>query len=358
MKRLFKTGGFIFVVTLIALSAAFGQAAVSPAPLAALAADGPRIQFGGVEFDFGKVKPTDALRHEFIFTNTGNAALEITGVRPACGCTTAGDWDRLVQPGQTGKIPIQFNPGSFNGTVTKLITVTCNDALQNVHSLHVRATVWRPIDVQPLYAYFTVIEGESTNETKTVRITSNMDEPLTLEPPQSSSPGFRAELKAVRPGKEFALNVTYEGTVSNAARQGHITLKTSSTNMPTISLTTYAMSQPALMTIPQRVQLPAGTPAVNHRATVIVRNNGSKPVELSDAQVNAEGVTVQTQETQKGKAFNLSLSFPPEFQVSAGKAVELTVKTTHRNYPVLRVPIVSAASLTPVRPAPSSTSAK
>src|SRR5438552_2866579 len=73
----------------------------------------PRIQFAETSFNFEKVQSTDKPQHDFIFTNTGTAMLEISDVRPACGCTTPGNWDRRVPPGKTGRIPLAFNPAHF-----------------------------------------------------------------------------------------------------------------------------------------------------------------------------------------------------------------------------------------------------
>src|SRR5258706_404987 len=87
----------------------------------------PKIEFATQVFDFGKHSAGELMRHDFVFTNTGGALLEITAVRPGCGCTTAGAWDRRVQPGKTGVIPLQFNSANFNGKVTKSATVSCND---------------------------------------------------------------------------------------------------------------------------------------------------------------------------------------------------------------------------------------
>src|SRR5881394_3212907 len=85
---------------------------------------GPRIEFATPTYNFGKVNAGELVRHDFVFTNTGGALLEITDVRPGCGCTTAGTWDKRVEPGKTGKIPLQFNPANFSGPVTKGATVT------------------------------------------------------------------------------------------------------------------------------------------------------------------------------------------------------------------------------------------
>src|SRR4051812_30773663 len=71
----------------------------SPPSVAAPAGPTPRIQFSETSFNFDKVLPTDSPKHDFVFTNTGQAVLEITAVRPGCGCTTAGAWTHQVEPG-------------------------------------------------------------------------------------------------------------------------------------------------------------------------------------------------------------------------------------------------------------------
>src|SRR5437667_5920623 len=79
-----------------------------PSGIAALAANpGAKIHFDQPIFDFGKVDSGELIKHEFIFTNMGNQLLEVREVRPSCGCTTAGMWDKHVEPGKSGKIPVQ-----------------------------------------------------------------------------------------------------------------------------------------------------------------------------------------------------------------------------------------------------------
>src|SRR5215510_13559670 len=107
--------------------------------------------------------------------------------------------------------------------------------------LQFKATVWQPIEVQPAYVYFMPAEGEEASDTKIVKIVSNLEEPVTLAPPESSNPALKLELKTVQPGKEFALHVTYPGPSSNVAPQGQITIGTSSTNVPIIKITTHVM---------------------------------------------------------------------------------------------------------------------
>src|SRR5215207_9677992 len=103
MNHTIKVAAVLFMAAQIA---GFPSVLAQPTPVA-VNADGPRIKFSEDTFDFGKVKFSDVLGHDFIVTNTGNAPLVISSVMPACGCTVTGTWDREIQPGQTGKIPIQ-----------------------------------------------------------------------------------------------------------------------------------------------------------------------------------------------------------------------------------------------------------
>jgi hypothetical protein len=346
MKHIFKIVGALLTLILVAgLCPVAGQVL---APPAGANSDGPRIKFSETLFDFGRIKATESVRHEYIVTNTGNAVLEITAVQPGCpGCTMALPWDRQIQPGQTGKIPIQFNPFGFSSTLTKSVTVTCNDPVQPTHILQFRANIWQPIDVQPAYVYFMPAEGEETNETKIVRIVSNLEEPLTLQPPRCDNPAFKLELKTVQPGKEFALHVSHEGPVSNAAPQGMITIGTSSTNVPMIKVNTRVMPQPALAVSPQQIVLPAGGLSAGHRHTQMIRNNSTAPMKVTEAAVNAEGVTVQVNESQPGKMFMLTVNFPANFQLPSGQPFDLTVKTTHPRRPVIKVPVVQTVASAP-----------
>ena len=327
---------------------ALGQAPTAPAADAKSTAVGPQVRFSEMVFDFGKIKSTDVALHTFVVTNVGDAELELTSVVPGCGCTTAGDWDRKIQPGKTGKIPIQFNPSKFTGLVTnKYISVTCNDLAQPNHTLYLHALVWTPIDVLPTpHLYFMPIEGEPTNELKTLRIVSNLPESVTLEAPKSANPSFKMALTTLQPGKEFELRVTYDPPASNAIPSGQITIKTSSTNMPQLDISTYAMVQPALVAMPGQIRLPANATPVGYRHSAIIQNRGSAPVTLSDAAVNAEGVIVTMTEILSGKQFKFDLDIPPKFEIKPG--LELTVKTTHPKYPVFHVPIIPPAAQNPV----------
>ena len=115
----------VLSATVFAITA-IPAAAENTSPAKAAATGTPKIEFNATTYNFGKVNMGELIRHEFVFTNVGTAPLEILEVKPGCGCTTAGAWDKVVQPGKTGVIPLQFNTANYGGSVAKSTTVTCN----------------------------------------------------------------------------------------------------------------------------------------------------------------------------------------------------------------------------------------
>ncbi len=319
------------------------DAGVVPKVVAEPPAPAARIAFDTLNHDFGKIESGQVVRHDFIYTNTGNAVLEIREVRPGCGCTTAGTWDKRVEPGQTGKIPIGFNSGSFSGTVTKSVFVSCNDPGQSNVYLQIKASIWTPISISPSTAYFNLNSETATNETKAIRIVSNLEAPLTLSEPEFTNASFTATLKTVTPGKEFDLLVTPVLPLPTTYASTVISLKTSSDKVPVLKVQATAMMQPVVAVVPSMVMLPEVKVPGAAKPAVTVRNTGAAPLTLSNAQVkDMPGAKVEVKELQPGRVFRLTFDLPADAKLEPGQRVEATVETSHPKHALLSIPIVPA----------------
>jgi hypothetical protein len=351
-----------FFLTAVAIACAFGPvrstlaqtkgSSTGAASVTKVALPGPAIQFDATTFNFGKIKSGELVKHEFVFTNTGSATLEITDVRPGCGCTTAGTWDKRVAPGKTGVVPLQFNSGAYGGTVTKPTTVTCNDPAQSNIVLQLTGTIWKPIDVAPSMAIFNYSDEQQTNQTKVVLIVNNMDEPLALSDLQCTNAAFRAQLKTVRPGKEFELQITALPPFLAPYLLAPVTLKSSASQMPLINVSAYVMVQKTVSVIPEQITLPAGPLPSAFKTSVSVRNTSTNSLKLSEAKLSIAGAEVRIDEVQPGKFFTISLNFPAGAQVKPGERAELTIKSNHSKFPLLTASIFQpqppqAASVVP-----------
>jgi Protein of unknown function (DUF1573) len=318
------------------------QAQNPPAPGVASnsAALSPKIHFSSTIYDFGRSRVGVPVKHDFIFTNTGQAVLEVKNVRPGCGCTTAGSWTRQVEPGKTGIIPIQYNAAGVPGPIIKSVTVTCNDPGQSTVILEIKGVLWKPVEVSPAYAIFNVTSETVSNITSSVRIINNEETPLTVSKPESNNRFFTAELKTNKPGREFEVVIRPVPPLQSSNTGGLITLKSSSTNEPIIRINTAAILQPTLAVNPPTIILPPPTNMNNIKPVVYVRNNDSSPFKLSDPEVNVKGVGVQVREVQPGRYATLTLTFPQGFTITPDEKVRLLVKTGLARMPTFEVPVV------------------
>jgi hypothetical protein len=315
--------------------------AVSPAAtntLGATNALGPRIKFESTINDFGKVKSGDSVQSSYTYTNVGDQVLVISSVQPGCGCTTAGEWTKQVEPGKTGSFSVQFNSTHFNGAVMKTITVSCNDPTQRSVMLQLKGTVWKPVDVSPPYAVLNIPPDAVTAST-TVKIVNNMEQPIRLDEPTSSNPAFSAVIQSNSAGKEFSVVVSAK-TPFTSGNQGLITFKTSSTNAPTVTVNVWANVQPALTISPLQIVLPPPPVANAITNLVTILNNTTNAIQCSDLALDVPGVEVRLLEGQPGKQFTAQVMFPAGFELPRGRQCALTLKSTHPQYSVIRVPLM------------------
>ncbi|HWI57094.1 MAG TPA: hypothetical protein VNZ22_07695, partial [Bacillota bacterium] len=72
---------------------------------------------------------------------------------------------------------------------------------------------------------------------------------------------------------------------------------------------------------------------------------------LSELMVNVPGIGAQLKEIQPGKVFSATLTFPQGFEIAQGQQVQLTLKSSHPQFPVIKVPVAQMPRpMAPPRP--------
>jgi hypothetical protein len=329
------------------------------APLVFAAGDvsthlGPRISFATNVYDFGKVTATETVKFDFVFTNIGNQTLVISNVMPGCSsCTVAGKWDKRVEPGKTGVIPVQFKPTAFEGNVAKSVTVICNDPHQFAVKLQLKGTVWVPIEVKPKAVVINVTPDNPTNLQRVVRILNHEDQPLKLSDPQCTNRVFQTELRTIRPEQEFELSVRVVPPGVFGTFQVPIKIATSSKLAPEVSVSAVAIVPPPVLVMPQQIALPPKPlPAASSYKVFIRNSSGGTNLVVSSPTLELKGVEVQLEESQPGRLFIVTLTFPVGFEVQASGPAELRLTCNHPQFPVIRVPILPYRGFTGTAGAP------
>lgn len=111
------------------------------APLALSAqASGPIISFDMETIDYGDItKGSNGVR-TFTFENTGDAPLEIQGVRSSCGCTIPKKPEAPIEPGKKGEITVRYDTNRV-GVFRKTITVNTNVSNAAIIALKIKGNV-------------------------------------------------------------------------------------------------------------------------------------------------------------------------------------------------------------------------
>jgi len=115
---------------------------------ALFAQNAPKLVLEDAIHDFGVVVKGDVVEWSYTLRNAGTADLIVTDARPSCGCTVA-KWDKVIKPGETGKVAAKLETKDFKGPLNKTITVVSNDPETPQTRLFLKATIKAVVDLLP-----------------------------------------------------------------------------------------------------------------------------------------------------------------------------------------------------------------
>ncbi len=331
--------GLLMVSMAFGLVSARAQEIAAPAVDATAAVAGPMIEFETTDYDFGKIMAEEDIRYEYVFTNTGGQPLEILNVHPTCGCTTAGEIEKVIAPGAQGKIPIEFHTKGYKGKVEKIIRVSTNVPGKQVVTLKIGGEIWEPIEINPRYASFGQIVDKSKASTREVEIVSHLDEPLEIRNVVCSSALFSATVETLEAGKKFKLIVSTVPPLQEGSNRGVIKITTSNEKKPELEILANSYVVPPVQVRPAKILVPEGPlPGPTDRVVFINHNTGD-PLQISDVAINGEKVQATLQELSPGKNFKIVVTFNAGFEYPKTEPLVLSFKTSDPSTPRFEVPV-------------------
>lgn len=303
----------------------------------------PSIVFDTPVYNFGRIVSGQDVVQDFWFTNKGTGPLEILAIRPSCGCTTTGDFDRVVQPGGRGKIPIKVATGKFNGPVVKTVTVQTNVPGPAANALiTIQGDLWQPISVQPDSVFLgRILESEANAAAlvQSVSITTTNNAVARLSAPRSNNPVFRAEARKLEAGRRFTVTVFAVPPIRSGNNYGTIEIDTGLADMPTVRIPVTLIVAPELEVAPQLISFsgPLNTPI---KRFVSIRNNVAAPLRVSGATCNNRDVRLEFTEVQPGVAWQLVIDIPAGYRPADPGGDKITLRTSKAGSESLSIPIV------------------
>lgn len=233
--------------------------------------------------DFGTVAKGDKLDWAFQIKNTGTADLQILAVRPTCGCTVA-EYDKVIKPGEVGKVVAHVDTTSLSGPVAKAVTIESNDASTPTAQVTIRAVVKPYVEAFPAgFLRFNVVQGDTQVQT----VTLYTEEPEPFEIIRTEVPGdwVKVDYKpaegnevvaAGRPtANQFRISVTYGGPTAKVGPLAEkVKIVTNSKHQPEYLLTLSGVVRPSYSVVPTVLNFGDSAPATERSVTL--RSNDTK----------------------------------------------------------------------------------
>jgi hypothetical protein len=343
-KRLFST----LLVLSLALTAPF---AVAQEKASTDAAKGPHLSLTEPIKDFGTVPKGQKLDWSFVVHNTGTTDLEILAAKPACGCTVA-DFDKIIKPGQTGKVTAHVDTTNFAGPIAKAVTLETNDASTPNAQLTITAIVKPYVDAFPAgFVRFNMLQGDVDKQTLT--IFSEDEVPFEIVKVESPQEWIKVDYKKAegsdvqkigRSGQnQYKFDVTVGGPdvrVGPLAEKIHIV--TNSKFQPDYWVSVSGVVRPTYRVDPTAVNFGDVAPSDSAATRVIMlRSNDLKTPErfvVSKVESGVAGVTAAIKPTDKKGEFELTLQVAKDAKPGALDGSVL-VHTNDTIKPVVTIPV-------------------
>ncbi len=315
-------------------------------------AAGPRLTLVDPLKDFGTVARGAMLTWDFTIKNTGDKPLEILSVQPTCGCTVA-EFDKVIQPGSTGKVHAVVDTTQFSGPITKGITVTSNDAAQPAAQLTMRAIVKPYVDMFPAgFMRFMLLEGDTASQSTILY--SEEEKPFEIVDIVAPSDSVKVTYAKIekpeervdsgRPGQnQYKVTVTYTGDTKKLGPIAEkVKIVTNSEHQPEYALNLSGLVRPGYLVNPGVLNFGdvAASDAAAVRTIAVRTNRTDKADQFKVTKVESSNAAVTAEAKPAAAAGTYEVTVKVNEGAKAG-AIEGDVKiyTTDPSRPVYTLPL-------------------
>lgn len=330
------------------------------------AAQGPQFHSEKPVHDFGEVWFGDNLQHTFVIKNTGNAPLEILNVRPDCGCTLTGAYDKVIEPGEEGKIPVTLNTRTAGRgpVVRRLVRITTNETPEPSRQLTMQATLRHAVQLEPDNHFHWGRIHSEMELTRTARAINQTEEPMKLRlvEGQPASQQFEITIKELEAGKSAEITVTARQPLSHGHHRANFRVATGLSTMPEL-VVPCSLFQPPPIEIQRALVYVPHTRSGEQEYKIPIRYNDTGRMKILSVEASHPGLETSFREMEgdPGRAFEVTVKVPDDWAIPADQPERIVVKTDVASQPELLIPVRMqpqprpTVQALPGRPAPDAT---
>jgi len=345
MKRTQKTVILALGAIFLVCAAAFAAAPAAPATKASSSPLPKAVAVDPIK-DAGAVAKGEKLAQDFAIRNDGNAALEITEVRAACGCTVA-SYDKTIAPGKSGVVHVVVDTVTFNGPVAKGVTVFTNDPANPQIELTVRAKVEPYIAVKPGFARYTIVRGEAKEGTIVQTLFAPDGAPMDVLKVDSPWPYLEVSFREAQEGerlpdikvKQWRVETKLSSEAPVGPLAGYVTVHTNHPKQKAVEIPVSGFVRPVLAVTPPKADFGKIDVKEPLRRVLDVKNFATEPIKVIGVDPPGQGIEAKVEPLEEGREYTVRLT------LNSGMAKgpfhgKLTIHTDSPKSPVLEVELV------------------
>lgn len=257
-------------------------------------------------YDFGEVWQGTIVTYNFEIRNTGHEDIDVLGVTPESIAIVPGSYQRRIAAGATAYLPFSLVTTGLSDRFVKGATIRLSDARAPLLQVRFQGTIKTVLTLKPAdVGQFGDIADPKAAVTHEAEITSNVSEPVKLEPVPMGRQPFTATLKEVEKGKRWHLTIKTSPPLMAGYLQTPFQFKTNHPKLPVWIVTANGLRAPRIAAEPVAVRLPEGT--ASGPLSVNIVNHGATPFKVLKAEVqDAAGLTAEVQ--PKGNDYRVTIS--------------------------------------------------
>jgi len=259
-------------------------------------------------------------------------------------------FDKVIKPGEEGKVVSHVDTKSFSGPIAKSILVVSNDPDRPQVNLFIKAVVKPFVDVLPnAYVRFSVIKGDSDSQNVILLSEEKSFKPTVAE---ASQPYVKAEISpagdkdkiAGHNGEQYKLKLTVTGDAPEGLLNAPIRINTGVTQQPTLEIPVAGIVRARVQVTPVLVNFgnfTAGKDPIT-RNIIITNNKPAVPIKITKAEASVAGFMTDIVPTQEGVSYTVVVK--PTDKVKKGPVDGvLKLFTTDKEKAVIELPLKGEA---------------
>jgi hypothetical protein len=333
--------GFI-VVLLAAAVAVSAQTPDSPDRTSTA----PKLEFSPDHYDFGEVWEGVELKQVFTIRNTGNAPLELSGMKTTCSCTVPSQPASPLAPGATTTITITYDSLRV-GKASQRVTFKTNDPAKPELVLSVKGEVKPIFAAQPPRGIrFDRVEPASVTS-RAMKLKNRYSRPVELKLKEGQEFGnFDVQLKEIKKGQEYELVATTKPPLRLGQNRANVKLLTGLDQPAELTYYVFASAQPSVFIAPYKLMIGPEAEGITKKQVRVVFDR-HKPIEItklipSDDAIKAELLPATPPHPQARTGYHkIEITLPPFTELPDGGAkLEILTDSKLAGYDRLELPIL------------------